>query len=356
MMKKKIPMPRLPRPQRLRLVFSFLVFLISLAATLLVTAALEILLAFGVFPNTPSFLVLAYVLAPSVVFATLFGRLFGKRFFHSIDNIKDAMVKVSEGDFTVTLPERFRVAELHDMAHCFNLMVKQLGSMEVMHKDFIRNVSHEFKTPLSAISGYATLLQSEELSEEKRIAYAEKIAVSTARLASMTGNVLMLSQLENQEMKAKKVHFSLDEQLRKVLLLFEKQWSDKEIEISMDEGSALGYGYEELLFQVWQNLVSNAIKFTERGGKISLSLQQEEDRVLVSVEDNGIGIDPEDKARIFDKFYQADASRAVGGNGLGLALVKKIVDMHGGKIEVDSTLGKGTVFTVHLPTEDAVLK
>ncbi len=340
---------RIVRPKRLRLFFSLLVFLISLAATVLVTAALELLLAFGVFPDAPSFLLLAYVLAPSVVFATLFGRLFGKTFFHSVDNIKNAMQRVSEGDFTVTLSESFRVAELADMAHCFNLMVKQLGSMEVMHKDFIRNVSHEFKTPLSAISGYATLLQAENLSEEKRICYAEKIAAGTARLASMTGNVLMLSQLENQGLSTQMTQFSLDEQLRKVLLLCEKQWSDKHIEILMEGEPTLAYGHEELLFQVWQNLVGNAIKFTDKGGRISVCWGKNEKGLSVSVEDSGIGISESAKAHVFDKFYQADESRAVGGNGLGLALVKKIVELHFGSIEVNSTLGVGTTFTVLLP-------
>ena len=344
---------RLPRPRRLRLVFSFLVFLISLASTVLVTGALEILLAVKVFPDEPSFLVLAFVLAPSVVFATLFGRLFGKRFFHSIDNIKDAMQKVAEGDFSVTLSENSRVAELRDMAHCFNLMVKQLGAMEVMHKDFVRNVSHEFKTPLSAISGYATLLQAEDLSEEKRVAYAEKIALSTSRLSSMTGNVLALSQLENSGISIPKTRFSLDEQLRRVLLLYEKQWSDKNIEIQMEGDAYEGYGYEELLFQVWQNIVGNAIKFTDKNGCISIRWTGDNKAFSVSVEDNGVGIAEEAQPHIFDKFYQADESRAVGGNGLGLALVKKIVDIHGGSIKVDSAIGRGTVFTVCLPAADA---
>lgn len=336
-------------PKRLSLLFSAAVFLIIFVTMLLITVGLEILLAFGVFPDAPSAMVITYILAPSLLIGTGFSRFFGRRFFRSVEKVKSAMQKVAQGDFSVKLPENSRITELRDMSHLFNVMTGELGSMEIIHNDFVRNVSHEFKTPLTAIEGYATLLSAPDVPEEKRILCARKIVANSQRLATLTGNVLALSQLENQMAKPAVAPFSLDEQLRKVVLLFEEQWTAKNIEIDMDEAPLEYVGNEELLFQVWQNIIGNALKFTPEGGHIVIRYRREPAKVLVSVQDDGAGIPAEAQAHIFEKFYQADKSHAARGNGLGLALVKRIVELHGGTVWVDSVPGHGATFTVELP-------
>lgn len=336
-------------PKRLSFLFTAAVFLIVFCTMILITTGLELLLASGAVASEPSFIIALYVSGTSLLISTLFSRFFAIRFFRSIEKVKDAMTKVSKGDFSVKLPENSRIVELRDMTHLFNVMTEELGSIEVIHKDFIHNVSHEFKTPLTAIEGYATMLMTPQVTEEKRLLCAEKILTSSQRLASLTGNVLSLAQLENQPRSLTCAPFSLDEQLRKVVLLFEEQWLAKQIEIDMDETPLVYEGNEELLFQVWQNMIGNAIKFTPQGGHISIRYVREPGRVMVTVADDGIGIPKAAQSHIFEKFYQADQSHAGHGNGLGLALVKRIVELHDGSITVSSEPGQGAVFTVILP-------
>jgi signal transduction histidine kinase len=221
--------------------------------------------------------------------------------------------------------------------------------METLRTDFIANVSHELKTPLAVIQNYGTMLQQPNLSEEDRKDYARTVTNASQRLASLITNILKLNKLENQQIFPKKERFDLGEQLCECLLGFENAWEAKNLEIETDMEDGVNVESDpELLSLVWNNLFSNAIKFTEEGGTIGLKLHIENEHAVVEVSDTGCGISPEVGAHIFEKFYQGDTSHATQGNGLGLALVKRVVDIIEGEISVSSELGKGSTFTVRI--------
>ena len=231
----------------------------------------------------------------------------------------------------------------------FNRMVQELSGMETLRTDFIANVSHELKTPLAVIQNYGTLLQQPGLSEENRKEYAGTVTSAAQRLANLITNILKLNKLENQQIYPVKKSFDLGEQLCECLLSFESAWEAKNIEIKTElEDDVSIENDPELLSLVWNNLFSNAIKFTEDGGTVGLKLYTEKGFAVVEVSDTGCGISPEVGAHIFEKFYQGDTSHATQGNGLGLALVKRVVDIIGGEIDVQSTVGVGSTFTVKL--------
>lgn len=235
------------------------------------------------------------------------------------------------------------------MTHNFNLMIKELASTEMFRNDFVANVSHEFKPPLAAIEGYVTLLQRKELSPEKRREYTERILVNTRSLSSLTGNILLLSRLEHQELEIKKETYSLDEQIREIILMFESQWNEKNLEMDIELDSADYCGNRDLMVHVWQNLIGNTLKFVRANGKIRIFLHHNFSEIKVSITDNGIGMSEEVIQRIYEKFYQGEASRNIPSNGLGLSLAKQILVLHSGTICVSSKEGKGTTFTVTLP-------
>lgn len=284
----------------------------------------------------------------AILVSILLTLLISRRFFQPIEHLIHALKQVTAGDFQVRLPETARDPEIEEMNINFNKMVKELTSMEMLQADFIQNVSHEIKTPLSAIEGYASPLYSEELSEEGK-QYMQRILESTKRLSHLTGNILMLSKLENQQIVSKKHPFSLDEQLRQAVLLLEPFWDKKKLVLDIDLPETRFFGSEELLYQVWTNLLSNAIKFTPEGGCILVRLEQGSQNIQVEIRDSGIGMTGEVLSHIFDKFYQGERNRNVEGNGLGLALVKKIIDLCQGTISVESQPGQGSVFRVRLP-------
>lgn len=238
------------------------------------------------------------------------------------------------------------------IADNFNIMMKELRGMETLRTDFISNVSHEMKTPLSNISNYATLMQMPDISEEKRIEYARQVAESARRMSSMITNILKLNKLENQAIFPEQTEFNLSEQLVQSILHYESAWEDKNIEMDADIPDQITCrSDEELLGLVWNNLLSNAVKFTPEGGRIQVQLRQIDAGLQVVVADNGCGMDEETCSHIFEKFYQGDTSHATHGNGLGLALVKRIIDILHGTITVDSAPGKGSRFTITLPLQ-----
>lgn len=228
------------------------------------------------------------------------------------------------------------------MVHNFNIMAKELSHTEILRNDFVENVSHEFKTPLSAIEGYAMLLQKKGLSDEKREEYTWKILHNAKRLSALTGNIILLSRLENQEIAIKKESYSLDEQIREIILLLEEKWSGKNIDLDIELDDVTICANEGLIAHVWQNILENAIKFITTEGAIGISLHQIGNYAQINISDNGIGMNKEELSRVYEKFYQADSSRSTTGNGLGLTLAKRIVDLHHGKIEVFSA--KDTAF------------
>ena len=268
------------------------------------------------------------------------------------DHITSAAQEIVKGDFDVRIApiSSFSADDNYNVIiDCFNTMASELSSVETLRCDFIANVSHEMKTPLAVIKNYATLLRSSGLEEEKRIEYADTIGASAVRLADMMTNILKLTRLENQKIYPKGTVYDLSEQLCESVLQFESVWEKKNIEIETDiEEGVFVLADSELLLLVWNNLLSNAFKFTESGGKVSLSLLTEGGYATVRISDTGVGMTPEVGAHIFEKFYQGDTSHATEGNGLGLALVRRVVDIMQGEIGVDSTVGVGTVFTVRI--------
>ena len=266
--------------------------------------------------------------------------------------ITEATGKIMNGDFSV------RVKSFHgsgmegfnEIGEAINAMADELSSVGTLRTDFIANVSHEMKTPLAVMQNYGTLLQSPELSEDKRIEYAKGVTDASHRLAEMVTNILKLNRLENQQIYPLKAEYDLGEQLCECLLQFENIWEQAEIEIDTDIAEDVKVNADsELLSLVWNNLFSNAFKFTDKGGKVSVSLAVSEQSAIVKIKDTGCGIPPEVGRHIFEKFYQGETSRSVQGNGLGLALVKRVIDIIQGEISIESEVGVGSTFTVKLP-------
>jgi signal transduction histidine kinase len=269
--------------------------------------------------------------------------------------ITDAAQRIMNGDFSV------RVKHMHgsgmegfnQIGESINKMAEELSSVETLRTDFIANVSHEMKTPLAVMQNYGTLLQAPDLPEEKRIEYAKTITDASRRLADMMTNILKLNRLENQQIYPNPTTFDLGEQLCESLLQYESTWERKNIEIETDIAEGVLVSADaELLSLVWNNLFSNAFKFTEDGGKVTLTLTADEKYATVKISDTGCGMSAEVGAHIFEKFYQGDTSHATQGNGLGLALVKRVVDIMQGEIGVESAVGVGTTFTVKIRRAD----
>ncbi len=289
------------------------------------------------------------ILGISIAIASFFAYYINDHILRPIRTLSDASKTVATGNFNVRIDVRTDIEELNATFDNFNNMVTELNSIETLRNDFVANVSHEFKTPLSAIEGYTMLLQDEGLSESERNEYISKITDNTRRLSSLTGDILLISKLDNQTFSSQKQRFRLDEQIREAILTHEIEWTDKEIELDIDLPEINYTGEESLLLQVWVNLIGNAVKFTPNGGYITVKMIEFQDSISITVSDNGIGMDEDTSKHIFEKFYQGDTSHKGEGNGLGLALCKKIISRTGGSISADSTLGKGSTFTVKLP-------
>lgn len=270
-----------------------------------------------------------------------------------VRKITKAAEQMMQGDFSVRIEpmKEFGGGEqFNEIIRCFNQMAEELSGVETLRTDFVANVSHEMKTPLAVMQNFGTLLQSPGLTEEKRLEYAKGVTDGARRLASMMTNMLKLNRLENQQIYPKATQYDLSEQLCECLLQFEDVWERRNIEIDTElEDGVTVTADQELLTLVWNNLLSNAFKFTEDGGTVSLKLKTTEHHAIVTVADTGCGMSPEVGAHIFDKFYQGDTSHATEGNGLGLALVKRVIDIMQGEIRVNSTPGQGTEFTVKIP-------
>ncbi|MDO5785034.1 MAG: HAMP domain-containing sensor histidine kinase [Eubacteriales bacterium] len=268
--------------------------------------------------------------------------------FRPMEKLNEASLQIAKGDYSVRLHYDGKIEEIENTVNNFNFMVQELNSVEMMRNDFIGNISHEFKTPLAAITGYATLLQDGELSQEERQAYIQKMFLSVEKLNDLTENILTLSRLENQSTLPAPVKFRLDEQIREAIVVLEPKWSEKDTVFNIDLEELYYTGQKTLLFHVWQNVIGNAIKFTGHEGRVDVSLFRKNDGLFVRISDNGMGMDGQTQAHIFEKFYQGDTSHRSQGNGLGLAMCKEILNRCGGMITVDSKLGEGAVFTIQL--------
>ncbi|MDR1246849.1 MAG: HAMP domain-containing histidine kinase [Clostridiales Family XIII bacterium] len=260
------------------------------------------------------------------------------------DTILGAMERISQGDFSVLLSENDD-EHFADLAKAVNDMARNLGTLETMRQDFISNVSHEIQSPLTSIGGFAALLKNDALPAGERRRYAGIIESESRRLSSLSDNLLKLSALGDNLLD--KAEFRLDKQLAGIVLTLEPQWSAKNLTVEAELSGCVINGDEELLSQVWINLLVNAIKFTPENGVVRVSLKNN----AVRIADTGAGISKDDLPHIFERFYKVDKARdrALGGNGLGLSLVKKITELHGGRISVDSEIGKGAAFEIFLP-------
>lgn len=285
----------------------------------------------------------------AVVFGVCIAAVLSRTFIKPMTDLASAMQRVAGGDFNTQLECKSAIGDVKEVYASFNLMVKALGETETLQTDFVSNVSHEFKTPINAIEGYASLLQDSELPREQQAQYVGKIIFNTKRLSDLVGNILLLSKVNNNSIRPKASVYRLDEQIRQSVFALERKWTEKNIDFDIEMDEVEYCGYEGLMMHVWSNLIDNAIKFDSYGGSITMRLKKQGESVEYSIADTGPGIAPEEQKRIFAKFYQVDSSHREEGNGLGLALVNKIVTASGGTIAVDSTPGAGACFTVRLP-------
>ena len=285
----------------------------------------------------------------SVIVGTLATGLLSRLFFDPFKILRNAIEQVADGDFSVRIETKSSSKEIKEIFSGFNLMAHELSATEILQSSFVSNVSHEFKTPINAIEGYSMLLQDgENLTDEQKL-YVDKIVFNTKRLSTLVSSILLLSKLEHQSTIHKETTYSLDEQIRNSILSLEEAWEQKEIEFDVTLDPIHYTGQEILLHHVWDNLIANAIKFSPQGGCITISLHKADECTVFQIRDHGPGLSEEAQKHAFDKFYQGDTSHKGDGNGLGLALVKKIVTLAQGIVAADNCEGGGAVFTVTLP-------
>ncbi len=297
-------------------------------------------------------LLIAAMTLSSIIIGFVLAALAPRFTFKRLTKISEGMREIAQGNYKARVNERDKadaLSEFGELERSFNQMASELDGVEIFRNDFINNFSHEFKTPIVSLRGFARRLQSDALTQEQREEYINIIIAESERLANMSANVLLLTKLENQQIVNEQTTFYLDEQIRNCILLLEKEWSDKGIELDI-ELEPIQYTFnEEMLSHVFINLFSNAVKFTENGGYISCRLRSDRENVIFEIADNGIGMTDETMGRIFEKFYQGDTSHSGLGNGIGLNIVSRIVTLAGGEIGAESEFGRGSRFTVTLP-------
>lgn len=269
----------------------------------------------------------------SLIVAVISAHFISKLFFDPIKDLREGMQKIADGDFNTRVETKTSSAEIKELVAGFNMMAQELESTEILQTDFVSNVSHEFKTPINAIEGYTTLLQSAEGITDVENEYIEKILFNTRRLSSLVSNILLLSKIDNLSIQTHKERFQLDEQIRESIVALESAWEPKNIEFDVDLDDVVFYGNESLMRHVWDNLIGNAIKFSPENGEIKIRLREDKGNIIFTVADRGPGISENSEKHIFDKFYQEDTSHKEEGNGLGLPLVKRILTIANGKIQ-----------------------
>ncbi len=322
-----------------------------IVASALISIGIALLVSL-LFPNMTEIPMLIQIIVLILIVAMCATRLLSKLFFDPVKKLCEGMRKVADGDFSTRLDTDSSSVEINEMMAGFNMMVHELQSTEILQTDFVSNVSHEFKTPINAIEGYATLLQNTESMDENENEYVDKILFNTKRLSSLVSNILLLSKIENQTISVQhKERFRLDEQVREVIVSLESAWEAKDIDFDVELAEIHCMGNENMLYHVWMNLISNAIKFSPKEGNIKIRLFQENGEIRFTVEDDGPGLSEEAKKHIFDKFYQQDTSHKEEGNGLGLALVKRILSVANGTVTAENVPGHGCRFTVVLTNE-----
>lgn len=289
-----------------------------------------------------------FVILNIVIISAVLVRINLKNIFRPIEQINEATKKVALGEYDIEL-ETKREDEIGELTNNFNKMTHGLKSTENLQKEFINNVSHEIKTPVSSIEGFAKFLKDKNLTDEEREEYANIIIEEAKRLENLTGKILKLSKLNNQEIITNKQEIEVAEQIRKAISLLEPKWSKKDIKINVSLEEKTFLGDEDLIFQVWVNIIDNAIKFSNEGESIDIKVYEKDSNINVEIKDHGIGMKEEELEKVYDRFYQIDRSHSKEGSGLGLAIVKRIVELSEGKIEIKSKENKGTTVIVKLP-------
>lgn len=337
----------------LPIIFSIIVFAILLVTSIIIVIATLLLIRMNAInivkisrhePLLPLFMLLII----SVVVGTVVSLVMSRIPLKPVRQVIDATNRLAAGDFSarLRLPGARAFTELADS---FNRMAGELGGIEMLRSDFVDNFSHEFKTPIVSIKGFAEELKHDDLTKEQRAEYLDIIISESSRLAALATNVLNLSRVEKQTILTNRARFDLSEQIRRCVLLFENKWEQRRLDLSVELEEISLFGDDELLNQVWLNLIDNAVKFTPEGGSIEIRLKKTDIGAEFTIRDDGYGISEDAQKHIFDKFYQGDASRTVSGNGLGLSIAKRIVSLHSGSITCQSEEGVGTVFSVILP-------
>ncbi|WP_246578218.1 HAMP domain-containing sensor histidine kinase [Clostridium frigoris] len=329
----------------------FLVFCIMISAGLLTWLSFLFLYSTGIF----AFPVLAPIISQfialfvSIIIGTSISAVASKNILKPLNQLIKATKIVSTGDFSIRVQELSSQSEIADLLRNFNHMTEELSSIEMFRNDFINNFSHEFKTPIVSIRGFAKQLKNDNLEVLKRKEYTDIIINESQRLTNMSANILVLTQFENQRIITNQTEYELDEQIRNCIILLENQWSTKNIEINLNLDNIKIYGNIEMLSHLWINLIENAIKNSKDNGNITIECHETLDDIEFKISNDGNGMDDNTLKHIFDKFYQGDRSHTSPGNGLGLSIVKRIIELSSGEITVESKINQGTIFTVKLP-------
>ena len=298
-------------------------------------------------PNHSNDLILAVF---SLIIGVIASLLFKRKIIEPLYEIYEVIDAVSAGDFSLNITPK-GIKTIKTVGKKINTMANELASMETMRNDFINNFSHEFKTPIISISGFAKILKNQELSQEEKQEYLDIIIRESSRLAELSTNILNLTRLENQTILPGKNTYNVSEQIRLVIVLLEDKWSQKNIEIDFDCDEFYIHANEETLQQLWINLLDNSIKYSPERSKISIDIKKDGEHLFFTFADSGKGMSKEEVKYAFDRFYQGDVSHKTGGNGIGLPMAKKICELHGGEVYIKKTNERGTTFEVVLPTE-----
>lgn len=334
---------------RILLKTSLVVFICLLANSLLFLGLYILDYEFGIFKIVTESPILSLIILYliSLILGWILSYFVGKRISKPFRDIKSAISEISCGNFDINI-DKTKNKDINEIIEQFNNMAQELKAIETLKSDFISNVSHEFKTPLAVISSYTKALQKNNLSQEMQNNYLCVIENNVQKLSGMSEKILSLSKLENQQVALTKEHYSLDEQIRQCIVSMQPEWQKKQIEFDLDLQEISFFGSKQLMEQVWQNLIQNAIKFSNNNSTITISLQKTEAHIIVNITDTGIGMSEETCKHAFDKFFQGDTSHSQSGNGLGLALVKQILTLHDSTISVTSELNHGSTFTILL--------
>ncbi|MBQ7906517.1 MAG: HAMP domain-containing histidine kinase [Clostridia bacterium] len=346
----KIDLEKQINTAKFNLAFILIVVIIQLCSVAIVVAIALILSEAGVIAlssnieNNPAIIVLTGI--SSIIIGIGLGAIAAKFFMKPFKQLVEAMMRLSQGDYSTRI-DFGNNNILKEAEQGFNNLATELGQVELLRADFVNNFSHEFKTPIASISGLLELLKRDDLTTEKRQEYIAVIEEETHRLHEMSTNVLNLSKIENETSLKNITRFNLSEQIRSCIVLLEKKWSKKDLSLSLDFDEFMIRGDEEMLKQVWINLLDNAIKFAEEKSELVVEIEKPEKQIIVKITNTGVEIKDEEREKIFNKFYQSDSSHSKEGNGIGLSIVKHIVVLHGGTIEARSRGGK-TTFTIKI--------